>query len=168
MITMLIASAILAISFLGVAVWRLKGLPESISSMVYTLKHRWLWTLWIWAVAFLTCIPAVTALDRIGMGFLGFGTLACILFCGAMPLFLKDNTTAHWVSGTAGCILSQLSVWFIGADWLFAWTLFLFLMGSVFVQPTGGIAKAVEHRGVLVAECVCYISYEGSLLMYYL
>ena len=168
MICLLIISILLVTSFVGVAIWRAKALPESISSLVYVFKHKWLWTVWLWAVSFLTCMPAITALGRIGMGFLGFGTLACLLFCGAMPLFLKDNTTAHWVSGTAGCVLSQLSVWFIGYDWLSAWMLFVFLMLSVYVQPEGSLGRAMKGRGVLVAECVCYISYEGALLMYYL
>lgn len=168
MLSLLIISILLTTSFVGVAIWRMKALPESISSLVHILKHRWVWTLWMWAVGFLTCIPAITALDRIGMQFLGFGTLACLIFCAAMPTFMEDKKDVHDILGISACILSQGCVIFIDYNWLSVWMLFLFLMGSVYVQPDGELGKAMKGKGVFVAEMCCYVSHEGSLLMYYI
>ena len=164
MTVLLIISILLVTSVMGVAIWRIKSLPESISALVYVFRHRWEWTLWMWSVAFLTCIPSISALDRIGMGFLGFGTLACLIFCAAMPLFDKDNNVLHWVFGTSGCVLSQFCVLMISPYWLSAWMLFVFLMGSVYVQPEGWLGKAMKGKGVLLAECLCYVSLEGANL----
>lgn len=160
----LILSILLTTSFVGVAIWRMKQLPESISSLVYVFRWEWLWTVWLSIVGILTCAPAIEVLDRIGMGFLGFGTMVCLLFCAAMPIFVKEQKMWHDILGISSCVLSQICVFFICADWLFAWTLFIFLMASVYVQPQGAIARAVEHKGVFVAEAVCYISLVGSLI----
>ena len=165
--TLVILSLLLVTLYLGVAIWRKRALPESISSLVYVFRWRWLWTVWLTAVGILTCAPAIEILDSIGMGFLGFGTLACLVFCAAMPIFVEEQKQWHDILGISACILSQICVFFIDMNWLYAWALFLFIMGSVFIQPTGWLAKAVNGKGVFVAECICYISYEGSLLAYY-
>ena len=111
MITLILVAILLAVLYVGIAIWVTKEIPESVSAMVYVLPDggwRWLWTLWMWAVSLLTCIPCIEILSRIGMEFLGFGTMGCLMLCGAVPLFEKDKVTMHWVTGTSGCILSQL------------------------------------------------------------
>ena len=162
---MLIASILLAASFLGVAIWKERGLPDSISALVYVFRQKWLWTVWLWAVSFLTLIPVIGRLSRIGMEFLGFGTLVCLVFCGAMPIYDKDNTTAHWVSGTAGCALSQLCVWFIGYECLWVWMIFVFLFLSGYVQPDGWLGRAMKGKGVTLAEMTCYAAVVMALSM---
>lgn len=164
MTLLLIISILLVASVTGVAIWGIKALPESISSLVYVFRWRWMWTVWLTAVGILTCAPAIEVLDKIGMGFLGFGTLACLVFCAAMPIFMEEQKQWHDILGISACVLSQICVFFISMDWLYAWALFIFLIGSVYVQPQGGIAKAVKGKGVFVAECICYISLEGSLI----
>ena len=151
---LLIISILLTASVTGAAIRRLGELPESISALVYVFRHKWMWVVWMWAVSFLTLIPAISSLDRVGMGFLGFGTLVCLLFCAAMPIFMKDKKHVHDILGISGGILSQCCVLFIDPNWLFTWSAFVFVMGSVYVQPQGKLAKAVEHKGVFVAECV--------------
>lgn len=164
MILLLIISILLVVSVTGIALWRIKALPESISSLVYVFRWKWLWTVWLTIVGILTCAPAIEVLDRIGMGFLGFSTLACLIFCAAMPIFMKEQRQWHNILGISACILSQICVFFISMDWLYAWVLFIFLMVSVYVQPQGGITKVVKGKGVFVAECICYIALEGSLI----
>lgn len=164
MITMLILSLALAISLVVVAIVRERSLPESISALVYVFKYRWLWTVWLWLVALMTLIPCIEILSRIGMEFLGFGTLACLMFCGSMPLFDRDNLKWHWVTGTAGCILSQLCVYFICHDWLMLWGVFAFLYGSKFVQPEGWLGRAVDGKEVFLAESTCYLSLMGAMV----
>ena len=84
-----IISILLVISVTVVAVWRMRSLPDSISAFVYVFKHKWIWTVWMWAVSLLTIIPVVDRLSNIGMELLGFGSLVCLMFCGAMPLIGK-------------------------------------------------------------------------------
>ena len=152
---------------MGITIYH-TGIPDSISAIVYVFRHRWLWTLWLWLVALLTLIPCIEILSRIGMEFLGFGTLACLMFCGTMPLFDKDNVRWHWVCGVSGCILSQICVYFICCDWLSLWGVFAFLAGSKFIQPEGWLGKAVKGKVVFFAECTCHVALMGAELMYYL
>ena len=168
MITLTILSLALTIPFIGIAIARERSLPDSISALVYVFKHKWLWTIWLWLVALLTLIPCIEILLRISMEFLGFGTMACLVFCGAMPLFDKDNVRWHWITGIAGCILSQLCVYFICCDWLSLWGVFAFLAGSKYIQPEGWLGKAVKGKEVFLAECTCYVALMGAELMYYL
>lgn len=161
MTIMLCISLVLAVSFVVIAMMRLKSIPESISALVYVFRWKWLWTLWLWLVALLTLIPCIEILSRIDMEFLGFGTLACLMFCGAVPLFMKDNVVMHWVCGVSGCILSQICVWFIGYGWLWAWLVWV----VIFIYETMGLKSWSEWKTkAFWAEAVCYISLEGSLL----
>lgn len=163
MLSLLIISILLTTSFVGVAIWRKRALPESISSLVHILKHRWVWTLWMWAVGFLTCIPAITALERIGMQFLGFGTLACLVFCAAMPVFVEEQKQWHDILGISSGVLSQLCVLMINPWWLLSWLLLAFLAIHVYMNPDGKVTKVVSNKGVFIAECLCYISLIGSI-----
>lgn len=164
MTIMLCISLVLAVSFVGIAMTRLKSLPESISALVYVFRWKWLWTVWMWSVALLTCIPCIDILSGIGMEFLGFGMMACLCLCGAVPLFMKDNVVMHWVCGVSGCILSQICVYFIEAQWLGLWMACLFLIGAGYVQPQGWLGKATKGKWVFLAECTCYLSLMGSML----
>ena len=157
MLVMTLISVLLVVSVVGTAIWKEKALPESISSLVFVFRHKWLWTVWIWAVSLLTLIPVIDKLSRFGMEALGFGSLVCLMFCGAMPLIDKENTVGHWVSGTSGCILSQGCVWFLGRQWLPVWILFVFLFLSSYIQPGGWLGRAMKGKGVLLAEMTCYI-----------
>ena len=161
---MLVCSILLAVSYIGAAIWKERCIPESISSIVYVFGERWLWTVWLWAVSFLTTIPAIDVLSRIGMELLGFGTLACLVFCGGLPIIDKENTTAHWVSGVAGCILSQLCVWFISYESMWVWMAFPFLFLSSYVQPDGWLGRMMKGKGVFLAEVICYVTLVGSML----
>lgn len=163
MTTMLIISILLVVSFVGTAIWKLKDIPESISSLVYVFKWKWLWTVWLVLVGILTCAPAITVLDKIGMSFLGFGTLVCLLFCAVMPIWMEDKKTWHDVLGTSACILLQGCVFFICPWWLFMWAVFAFLMGSVYVQPDG-FGRFFKGKAIFIAQAVCYLDMMGCLL----
>ena len=163
----IILSLALTISVIVVASVRERSLPDSISAIVYIFKHKWFWTIWLWSVTLLTLIPTIELLSRIGMEFLGFGTMACLMFCGSMPLFDKEHLKWHWITGIAGCILSQLCVWFIFPDWLSLWGIFAFLAGSKYVQPEG-FGKPFLGKGVFLAESTCYLALVGSMFYVYL
>ena len=165
MILSLILSLALAVSLVVVASVRERSLPDSISALVYIFKHKWLWTVWLWLVTLLTLIPAIEILSRIGMEFLGFGTLACLVFCGAMPLFDKEHVRWHWITGTSGCILSQLCVLMISPWWLLSWLLMLLISMCCIAGYNDTDDECVfQGKGVLLAECICYLALMGAMV----
>lgn len=158
---LVILSAVLVIAYVGIAIWKKKELPESISATVYELPKagQWLWSAWLAAVTILLFYPLTDA-----VGGLGWLTVVCLLGAALTPLINADTKKWHYAFAIASGVLSQVCVLFICADWLFAWSIFIFLMGSVYVQPEGEIAKAVTHKGVFVAEVVCTVSLMGSMI----
>ena len=169
MVTLLILSLLLVTLYVGVATWRLGALPDSISSMVYVLPEggwRWLWTAWLWMVALLTCIPAIEALSYKGLEVFGFFTLVCLGFTGAMPLFLKEMIRTHYILSIAGGIFSQVCVLIICPWFLALWLLMVwFLLDSL---TAGDKPRWYDHKSVLISEAICYASYIGSLLVFFL
>lgn len=155
-----IISAVLVILYVGLAIYTKKELPESISATVYELPKagQWLWSAWLATVTILLFYPLTDA-----VGGLGWLTEVCLLGTALTPLINADTKKWHYAFAIAAGVLSQVCVLFICADWLFA-SLFIFLMGSVYVQPEGEIAKAVTHKGVFVATMVCFISLIGCLI----
>lgn len=81
-------------------------IPDSISAMVYTMKHPISWTLMVWAIAIAGYILMVSVCE--GYIPLAFAAMGCIAFVGCMPLIRNDSNTLHWVCGVSGCVLSQL------------------------------------------------------------
>ena len=88
MIASLIASILLVVLYTGATIWKKRGLPESISAMVFELPKgwQWVWGVWLWAVAFLTGIPAIEAMSESGTEGIAFAMLACLVITGAIPL----------------------------------------------------------------------------------
>lgn len=161
----LILSLLLVTSFVGVACKRRRELPESISAMVYDLpsKWRWLWTVWLVHVSALTMIPAIEVLDGKGLAMIAYFALVFLLLTAINPLTGKDNEEVHMSLAKIAGLLTQVCVAFIDVNWLACWLVFVFLYGSIYVQPQGWLAKAVNGKGVFIAEAVCYVSLFGSL-----
>ena len=87
MTTLALISILLAALGLGAAIWRNNELPESMSVLVYSLKkrHRWLWSVWIWSMAFTAGIPMIDALGGTWwLGLTGFVTTGCLGVVGAL------------------------------------------------------------------------------------
>ena len=81
-------------------------IPDSISAMVYTMRHPVLWTVMVWAIAVTGyTVMAKACEEHIPLAFAAMG---CIAFVGCMPLIRNDSNTLHWVCGIGGCVLSQL------------------------------------------------------------
>lgn len=168
MLSSIFLSILLVALYVGAAIWSYRGLPVSISSLVYLLPEggsRWLWTLWLLAVNLLTLAPAIQILDARGLAFLGFLPMALLGFVAVWPVFDRDHYRLHNIFGTAAAVMTQVIVVLVYPDWLFAWALFVFLMGSVLVQPKDGDMRQVfKGKGVFVAESVCYIALVGAEL----
>lgn len=95
-------------------------IPESISAMVYSMKHPALWTLMVWAIAAVGYWLMAGVLGRYIP--LAFAVLACMVFVGAMPLLRHEENTKHYIFAAVGGVLSQL--WCIlvaGFWWIFLW-----------------------------------------------
>lgn len=161
MTVMTILSLLLVVSYLGITIWRHRELPETISDMVYwhPKKEQWVWSAWLVTVGLLLFAPLT---ER--CGWMGWLTEVCLLGSALTPLMNPDTRVWHKWLGIATGILSQICVVMLCPDWLFAWAAFVFVMGSVYVQPEGNLAKAVIHKGVFVAEVVCTVSLMGALL----
>ena len=175
MFTMLLLSLLLVTLFLGVAIWRLRALPESMSAMVYILPKggwRWLWTVWLWAVALLTCIPAIEALSQKGLEVFGFFTLACLGFTGAMPVFLKEQNRWHNILGVAGGIFSQVCVLIVCHFFLVSWLLMVWLLIDSLVPSSDPEKESkprwYDKKGVTISECICYTTMFLALCVHFL
>lgn len=165
MTTLLIISILLVVSYIGTTIWVKRELPESVSAMVYDLPKagQWLWIVWLWASTY-TLTPALFEVVPEEWGVLAHAFATSVLFVGAMPLVKNESNKAHNALGILAGIFSQLCVLIIDAQWLVTWMLFPFLLGSIFVQPQGWLAKAVDRKGVFIAEAICYIALTGSLI----
>lgn len=162
---MLTVSVLLAVLFTGIAIRKGRGLPESVSAMVYTLPvggYRWLWTVWLWLVAMCLAPKLMETLPE-ELGFVGFMMLVCLIFVGAMPLFDKENGKWHNILGISAGILSQLCVLIICPWWLLSWLLMAVIVTDAwFVHPR--IPRWYDNKGVFIAEAICTISLYGSLV----
>jgi len=165
MMTMLILSSVLAVLYTGTAIWRKNRLPDSVSAMVYDLPKagQYLWTVWIWAVTLLLC-PKLFEIVPENFEVLAHCFATSMMFIGAMPLVKGEQNKAHNVLGITAGIFSQICVFVIDPDWLSSWMLFVFLVGSIYVQPQGWLGKAMKGKTIFVAEAVCWLSVMGSLI----
>ena len=145
---MLIFSILLVVSYVGTAIWSKGELPESVSAMVYDLPKagQWLWTLWLFLVAF--CIaPALLEAIPESWKFVGFFTVACLAFCAAI----------------AAGILSQICVAFISPWWLIAWPLYVAVISFPVFPWT--VEKRISGKGVFLIECVCWLTLTACLIV---
>ena len=161
MIAMVLISVAVALIGVGVAVYREHQLPESISSMVYALGRpwRWLWTVWLWAVAFCLGIPMMEALVEESK-FLSFLMLVALAFVGAMPLVEEETRPWHYTLAFVAAVLGQVCVAF-----LCPWALLLWLLPAVCVWAllrnliyNDERKKWYSNKGVFFAELTCYAS----------
>lgn len=170
MVYLLILSALLDVLYTGTAIWAKRGMPDSISSMVYLLPKtgQWVWTLWVWAVTMLMA-PALLEAMPDGLHFIAFLTVASLMFCGAMPVVKHERNTAHNIFGVSAGILSQVCVLFIGPWWLLAWLLMTaMLFGSLAAFNDSVLTPRIcDGKGVFVSEAICGVSTMGSLFCFF-
>ena len=168
MVVLLIISALLAVLYVSAAIGAKGALPDSISAMVFLLPRtgQWLWIVWMWSVTFTIAPPLIEAMPD-HLRFIAFVTIACLAFVGAMPLVKNKKNTAHYVLSISAGILTQVCVAVLCIGCLVIWMLFLFLMGSLYVQPQGWLAKAVDGKGVTISEILCWVALITCLFISY-
>jgi hypothetical protein len=149
----IILSIILVVSLVGITIFRTKDIPESISAMVWGLKGdwKWLWSIWLMAVSILTLVLMIEILDRKDVGILGFIPMVCLCSVAVWPLFDSEHVKLHNGLAVLGGILSQLCVALINPYWLLLWLL----------MP---VALFNKSKGVMIAECICYVAIVGSVI----
>ena len=163
MVTLLIIPILLVVLYVGTAIWNSKELPDSVSAMVYDLPRsgQWVWTVWMWAVSLLMCIPLIEVLPE-NLELLGFLTLWCLVMCGAMPI--SDNRVsrrAHNVFGILSGVLSQVCVAIVSPWWLLLWS----LLAVAWIWTTKDYGrKALDGKGVFLAEAICLLTVAGAVL----
>ena len=88
MTTLLLISVLITVLYVGTTIYIHKELPASVSHMVFNLprNYQFLWTLFIWSVAFGTVPALLDAMEGSIFQFVGFLFIASLAFIGAMPL----------------------------------------------------------------------------------
>lgn len=161
MMITLIALVLVSVTYIVAATMYQKSVPESISAIVYSFGKpgRWMWTLWIWACAFLLAPMLIEAMPE-NRQFLSFLTISMLTFCGAMPLVIGVSNDAHNFCGIAAGIGSQLCVLYICHECLTVWSLLLI---ARLVLPRNTFYRTIT----LILEVICLLSVILALFFHY-
>jgi hypothetical protein len=159
MTTLLLISVLITVLYVGTTIYIHKELPASVSHMVFNLprNYQFLWTLFIWSVAFGTVPALLDAMEGSIFQFVGFLFIASLAFIGAMPLIRNNPNTAHSVLAIVAGVLSQLCVLIISPYWLLLWfSLIYFLFAP--------LPKWLNGKGIFVLEVYCYTTLIAAIL----
>ena len=118
MVTTILIALSLVIFVVYNAIMNIKfGLPKSLSATYYNLptKFRLVFTLFMWAIAFLLMPAWIEVSEHFGdwrtnLTFLSFFTCALICFVGAAPNFraFEMESKVHTISATAAAVTALL------------------------------------------------------------
>ena len=99
-----------------------KGIPNSISQIVYGLDDKWKWTFTIvmFIVAFMI-LPRLIFVSMYNYEFLAILVSAGILGVGADPLVKGETNVVHYISAVILGISSQVIVFMIMPQLLYMW-----------------------------------------------
>lgn len=158
MVTLLIVSITLFVSYIGYTVG-MYGIPASISDTYYRLgKRGWLFTLFCLAESSLLVASFIEA-SKEEYQFLAFIASASLAFVGSAPLFKEDyNRNIHYVSAGI-CALASLVWQVLMSFWYVPLITFL---GGVIV-----LACLKFKKPVFWMEMCAFISTYITLLLLY-
>lgn len=173
MITLLIIAILLMVLYIGITIWKKKELPKSISHMVYDLPKggwRWLWTIWLWSVVICVAPSLIEALSGSSFQFVGFLTIASLLFIGALPLFDTDHLKWHNTLAIAGGIGSQICTILICPWWMLLWFIMIALMGGAFCafNDNKGCYRFIDGKGIFITEILCSTTVIAAIITHFL
>lgn len=160
---------LIAIAGVGVAIYKNKELPESISGLVYDLpaKQQWLWSVWVWSMAFTVGIPLIDRMNGSMFQFLAFFTMVSLIFCGAVPLVRNERNTVHYGLAIVAGVSSQLCVVLIEPLWLLVLPALVSLLTmTIFIDKpwAAWLWERINGKGVMLLQAVCATSLFGCLL----
>ena len=121
-------------------------IPDSISAMVYDMKYPWMWTIFIWALAFIglfNMLPCNELYESIA-----FLSCGCLGLLGAAPLIKGEKNIAHYILAIIAGILSQVWVLLENPKSLIVWILFPILM----------LIPNFRQKWCFIVEIICLIS----------
>ena len=121
-------------------------IPDSISAMVYDMKYPWMWTIFIWTLAFIglfNMLPCNELYESIA-----FLSCGCLGLLGAAPLIKGEKNIAHYILAIIAGILSQVWVLLENPKSLIVWILFPILM----------LIPNFRQKWCFIVEIICLIS----------
>lgn len=169
MATLVLISILLSVLGVGLATWKHRELPESLSALVYDLPKRqqWLWSVWVWSMSVTVGIPLIDRMDGSMFQFLAFFTMVSLVFCGAIPIVRNERNTVHYGLAIVAGVSSQLCVVLIEPLWLLVLPVVLaFVAVAAFMKKpwTEWVWQRINGKGVMLLEAVCAMSLFGCLL----
>jgi hypothetical protein len=164
MTVLLVINILLVAVYVGATIWRMKGLPESISAMVYELprKWQWVWSAWLVAVAF-TLMPVLLEKLPDGVEFLGFLTTIGLVGAAVTPLIQLETRKWHYIFAIGAGVLGQMCVAVLSPWWLLLWFGMIGVLCVMLEWPESRAAKVLRGKGVFIAECICYVTLVCSI-----
>lgn len=142
-----------------IGMWKARGIPYSLSSLVFALpkKQQWVWSAWMGITAVLVLSVIMEALPET-WEFAGFLLTACLLGVSATPLIHKDTERWHDTLAIFAGVMSQICVAILNPWWLIAWVLML-------IKPCVRRWARANYT-VFLAEVMCGVSLFGSLFTF--
>ena len=137
-----------------------KGAPESISSLVYGMKHKWLWSVWIVAVGMLLFPRLMYKMPEMWQ-FVGFLMILALIGTALTPLFVKEKRTAHYIIGSILGLLVLACVYIISPWWLLALMPVVPLTG---MSISDDCPKWLDGKILFFAELACLIALYCALI----
>ena len=97
MTTLLLISVLITVLYVGTTIYIHKELPASVSHMVFNLprNYQFLWTLFIWSVAFGTVPALLDAMEGSIFQFVGFLFIYCLEWLVKMWICWFDLDRAY-------------------------------------------------------------------------
>ena len=165
MTILLISSILLSFGFIIYAVIRKGVLPDSISAIVFDLKHPWAWSIWLWAVT-ITLAPSLLEAMPENWQALAFLTLAFLLFTGVLPLIDKEHIRWHYILGFLAGLFSQACVWKICPWFLLLWIIMVLYVIVGIVSMNDKVEDGqFDGKGVIIAELIAMVAVFGSVIV---
>lgn len=162
---LLFISILLTSNFISYAVGRKGGLPDSISAIVFDMKHPWLWSVWLWAVT-ITLAPSLLEAMPENWQALAFLTLAFLMFTGVLPLIDKEHRRWHYVCGFLAGLFSQACVWKICPWFLLLWIVMLvYIVAGIAASNDKKEDSPFDGKGVIIAELIAMVAVFGSVIV---
>lgn len=145
------------------------GLPKSLSATYYNLpeRFRWVFTLFMWAIAFLLMPAWIEVANSLGdwrehLTFLAFLTCALICFVGAAPNFraFEMESKVHTISATASAVTALL--------WCFicCWNImYVPVIAVLIVLGVSFMTKSLKDCKVYWLEMMAFAATYSSVLI---
>lgn len=145
------------------------GFPTSLSATYYSLPNKWRWvfTIFMWAVALLLMPSWLEICNSFGdwreyLTFLAFLSCALICFVGAAPNFraFEMESKVHVISATGAAVTSL--IWCLVCCWNI---MYIPILSALIVLEVALITKTLKSSKVYWLEMMAFAATYGSVLV---